>query len=255
MSTRLLLSVSEKFAKNVSSVQELVNFDRVVLEFAIEQVRGLDERLERANIKKAQLRAVRTIQHLENVRKNNSLRPQYAAIFNQAVVLLVSYFGSAVSDCFKAGVAELVRSSSLPKAGQEPLKVSLQELVEREFQIADHAGDLVIAAGGISFQDMGSIARAWKNWFSWSRARDDVTNDIILGQACRHAIVHSGAVVDRRLLGQVSGAVPRTLKRDLRDGQELAFEPGEIDSLAGSMRTYLDALLNGIGETTALEDR
>jgi hypothetical protein len=42
--------------------------------------------------------------------------------------------------------------------------------------------------------------------------RDKDVNNIILGQACRHVIAHRGAVVDERLVRQVKGAQPRTIK-------------------------------------------
>ena len=67
-------------------------------------------------------------------------------------------------------------------------------------------------------------------------------NDIIVGHAARHVVVHSGAVVDRKMINQVKGAVPRTLKEALSEGKVIRFSPEEIRSLATSMTNHLSTL-------------
>ncbi|HZC81380.1 MAG TPA: hypothetical protein VE222_06610, partial [Nitrospiraceae bacterium] len=76
----------------------------------------------------------------------------------------------------------------------------------------------------ISFQDMQSIARAFRDYVGFEPTRNENVNDIVLGHACRHVIVHAGAVFDRKALGQVRSAVPRTLKKNINVGDAVTFE-------------------------------
>src|SRR5438045_1313089 len=87
------------FAANVASVDALVNFDRFILDFAIERVERLHRRLEPRYLNPDD-NGEHTLMALTQVRANDALRPSYQQIFNQAVVLLVSYFGSTIADLF-----------------------------------------------------------------------------------------------------------------------------------------------------------
>ena len=60
--------------------------------------------------------------------------------------------------------------------------------------------------------------------------RDQCTNDVILGQPARHVMVHAGGRIDERLIKQVTGANPRTLKPRPTPGQLVQFEPSEVRS-------------------------
>ncbi len=53
-------------------------------------------------------------------------------------------------------------------------------------------------------------------------------NDITTSHACRHVIVHSGAIVDRRMIGMLRSAQPRTLKPDVQEGERIQFSEEEI---------------------------
>src|ERR1043166_3445495 len=92
------------FKANLDSVVSLINFDREVQDYAISRVQELHTRLKKGGIDNARLNAERTVEILQNIRRNDSLRPRYEVIFNQALVLLVSHFGSAVGDIFRYAV-------------------------------------------------------------------------------------------------------------------------------------------------------
>lgn len=67
-----------------------MNFDRQVLQIAIERVNGLyDELKGREKVADLERYAERTVIVLNNIRRNDSLRHRYETIFNQALVLLV----------------------------------------------------------------------------------------------------------------------------------------------------------------------
>lgn len=72
--------------------------------------------------------------------------------------------------------------------------------------------------------------------------RTPATNDIILGQAARHMIVHNMATVDAKMLKQISTAAPRDLKPDLTLGQKITFTREEIDLLGDRMEEYVGTL-------------
>ena len=97
------MSVTENFEKNVKSVEKLVNFDRQVLGMAITSIGKLHEMLtgKPHSITNEKINGKRTLDQLQNIRKNDSLKLYYSTINIQAVVLLVSYFGSAITDLFR----------------------------------------------------------------------------------------------------------------------------------------------------------
>jgi hypothetical protein len=92
------MSVVEVFQAHVRSVERLMNFDRDVMEFAIERIEALCGGLKRLRIDNAHLNGERTLQMLRGYRSHDSLRPRFEAVFNQALVLLSSYFASCARD-------------------------------------------------------------------------------------------------------------------------------------------------------------
>jgi hypothetical protein len=87
---------------------------------------------------------------------------------------------------------------------------------------------------------MQSIARAFKDYLGIEIERTQRVNDIVLAQGCRHVIVHSGGIVDDRLVRQLSSAQPRRLKPRLVLGERIQFtdearqsreQPGPAKSL------------------------
>jgi hypothetical protein len=143
---------------------------------------------------------------LSNVADSESLRPQYAAMFNQSIVLLVSYFGAAAHTLFRQGVAVALAAGANVPAATDELKVSRRAVAQAEGDREVMFADLLIAQYDISFQDMQSIRRAFEKHLGVGLQRSASVNDIILGQAGRHVIVHAGGMVDNRMIRQVAGA-------------------------------------------------
>lgn len=235
------MSVVNAFFKHVQSVEKLMNFDRDVLDFAIQGIEELKQRLEKHHqLDNPSLTAARTLEILKGYREHDSLRPRYTTIFNQALVLLVSYFGSSIHDLFRQGVAfALIREKEDSVLLREQIKFSLRELREADFDLKTLAPDLLVQAKDISFQDMQSIGRAFKDYVGIFIERDETVNEIIVAQACRHVIVHSGGVVDEKLVRQVAGANPRTLKPKLLIGESIQFTVEEVTKVSASMVSYL----------------
>lgn len=236
----------ESFERNLESVQKLMNFDRDVQDMAITHIEELHSSLVNGQkITNEQINGKRTLDMLKGIRENDSLRPRYKIIFNQAVVLLVSYFGSAISDCFRLATQIAVESGD-KRVLDEELNLEIKELIDRGDQIVDVLGDLLIQKKDISFQDMKSTHRAFRKYFGIEIDRNEIVNNIILGQACRHCIVHEGGRVNRRIIKQIENAKPRNLKPSMRESEQLDFTTDEVEELGGYMKDYVSNLQTGI---------
>ena len=73
--------------------------------------------------------------------------------------------------------------------------------------------------------------------------------NIIVGQACRHAIVHDGATANSRVMNQVRNAIPRTLKPNLTLNEKIQFSISEIEDLAEEMKSYIENLVKVVSNT------
>jgi hypothetical protein len=235
------------FRSNVESVYKLMNFDRVVMDFALQNVEALHERLQSTSAAdRPWLNAEHTVAALKRVRQNDSLRLQYRTIFNQCDVLLVSYFAATTGDLFKACLPERLRRSKDKKFLKQDMKVTFADLKENEFDLIDRFAELFIEGRDISFQDMGSIARAFGDFIGFEPPRTDHVNNIIAAQACRNAIVHAGSIADRRLVRQVQDAHPRQVQLDIQEGQLIEFRPEEVEQVGTSMQSYIGDLVDGL---------
>ena len=222
--------VDNAFRANVELVYELANFDRLVLGFALSTLDTLQERL-KERFENERLLVTNALAVLRQIEGNDSLRPKYQHIFNQCVVLLVSYFSAAVSDIFRESFCRGFDGNLHEKLAEEDLKLSVAELRDLDGAPSDKVADLFILKKDISFQDMQSISRTFARYFDVVVSKDETINDIIVGQASRHVIVHAGSVVDHKMILQVARASPRTLKHDLEEGTPLQFSVEEIRAL------------------------
>lgn len=244
-----LNSVKETFKGNVQSVHKLMNFDRDVQDILIEHIADLSHRLKtQQRITNELLNGERQLKMLRQIRENDSLRPRYEVIFNQAVVLAVSYFGSAIHDLLRLCIADAIKHKQHKRLLNEEFKVSIADLISNSASLEEAIGDLFITRKDISFQDMQSIGRAFSDYLEITVEKDVTVNDIICGQACRHAIVHDGARVNTRVMRQISAANPRKLKQRLNEGDALKFSPEEVDLLCESMNKYIENLCKKLEE-------
>jgi hypothetical protein len=246
-------TVLENFESNVASVKNLMSFDSYVLEMAISSIEELHQRLKHGQgMENPQLNGERTLTMLRQFHSNASLKPKYQTIFNQGLVLLVSYFASAVHDLFKGALEISILNDTDSPALAEDLKITMRDLKEVDFDLQASFAGLFVRAKDISFQDMQSIGRAFKTYLQIEIVKDEVVNEIILGQACRHVIVHAGGLINKMLLRQVSGAKPRNLKPKLIEGELIHFTPEEVELVANKMCIYLQRLSTSVERTTGV---
>ena len=243
----VIASAEETFSKNVESVHKLMEFDDALLQFCITRFSDLALRMEKSGISnRLTLTTNRTLGELKRIRQNQSLRLQYVEIFNQSLVLLVSYFGSSIRDLFKATFIFALNSGKLGKLGEQDIKISLADLHAAGDDLSEKIADVFVVQKAISFQDMQSIGRAFERYLGFKPQRDSHINNIILAQACRHAIVHNGSKVDLKLLKQIADAKPRGMKQALSPDKKLQFEPSEIKIVGESMKHFMHALGAGL---------
>jgi hypothetical protein len=235
------------FEANANSVSKLLNFDREVIGLAVKGVSDLHAKLVTLGYDNAALNAKNTLKMLQDIKDHDSLLPRYRIIFNQGVVLLVSYFGSVVQDLFKIAVsARLLLDDDASTLMKEELKLSVRKIRERGWILNDIAADLLVDKKDLTFQDMKSIAEAFEDYVGIHIERDRAVNNIIVAQACRHVIVHAGHAVTSKMMHQLREANPRKLKPDIAIGEVVQFTPHEVEVVAASMRAYVGALAKAI---------
>lgn len=244
-----MTTVVKNFERNIDSVKSLMSFDRFVLESTIQAISDLQQRLINHGFDNPLLNATRTLDMLRGFQTNDSLRPKYQTIFNQGLVLLVSYFASATHDLFKGALHAAITINPESSVLNEEIRITVADLKEADFQLRDSVAEVFIRTRDISFQDMKSIGRAFKNHLNIDVEKTESVNEIILGQACRHVIVHAGSVANELLVRQIANAKPRTLKKILTPGQEIQFSPEEVEVVAKNMRDYLINLSQQVEKT------
>jgi hypothetical protein len=242
-------STVNTFKRNIESVKKLINFDREVLDLAIEPIKELHETLmSKRGITNDQLNGKRTLDILNSIRTNDSLKSRYSIINNQAIILLVSYFSSAVADLFRTASKVSIDKHRDKRVLDEELKLKVSELLLLGSSVGDTIGDLLISKSSISFQDMKSIRREFNKYFGIEIQKDITVNNIILGHACRHSIAHEGGIVNARIINQIKGAKPREIKEELNEGTVIEFSEDEINILSNSMLKYVENLSSKVND-------
>jgi len=238
--------IKKTFSANLASVDDLIDFDQLILMLATSNLKKIVDTLEVAG----KVQAARDVQNrmavLENIRSHASMKKHYGTIFGQGVVLLVSYFASVTQDLFKSAASHAFTSGSDAPVTSQEVKLTWRDL-SAEIENPAHAfAELLVTQKDISFQDMQSIARAFSNYFGIEIQRESHVNDIIVAQAARHSIVHNGGIVDKRMINQLNSAKPRTIKRVVTMGEEVKFVPDEVRAVAAAMKEYVENLIRAL---------
>jgi hypothetical protein len=234
------------FRRNIDEVDKLVNFDKELLQIVIINIQDLHDGL-KAKIGDPRSNGGRVLEMIKGIRDNETINSKYTAICNQAVVLLVSHLSSALGDLFREAVAEKLQSDNpSEKFLDEEIKLTMREMREREWNLKTAAADLLIAKHDFTFQDMGSTVRAFKEYVGVVIERNEIMNNIIAAQACRHVIVHAGGRVSEKTIRQVSTANPRSFRANLTTDELIQLNVKEIDSIKEDMFKFVEKLANDI---------
>lgn len=235
------------FSKNIEAVNQLADLDRGLIDQTIQQLRERDARLLSANVDNPRLLTGNTLANLENIRKNDSLRPGFQALVNQSAVLLASYFASGVSQLFRSAIAGALEHVPSKGLEQHELKFTVRDLKNMGGDIFEAIPDLIAEGPGVSFQDTKSIQRIFKEYLNIEIPRDEVTNDVSVELALRHVLVHNGGIVDRKCLRQTQESLPRTFRCDIKLGEAINFNTEEVRAIGATMIEYVQRLANECG--------
>jgi hypothetical protein len=226
MKVRTLQEIEAHFDKQLHTVDELITFDRFILDYCVQQIEILDDRLKNGVLKitNPYYLAENTLKAIKNVRQNNSLRTHYNSMFNSCLVLQVSYFTSTIEDIFDCACFWLYSNKHRDDLNPEELK----------------------KRNDIKYQNMGSIKKSFKNYLGIDIVNDSICNTIILAQLSRHAIVHSLALADDKFITNLANASPRDIKRDINRGEEILFSSTELDYVKLAMTQFISILCDKI---------
>lgn len=240
----------ETFRRNISEVDRLVNFDKELLQIVTLQIEELHEKI-KGHFVDDRLNGGRALTIIRGIRDNATIRAKYVAIYNQAVVLLVSHLSSALGDLFRAAVLEKLQSAEPGKLLEEEIKLTFGEMRDRDWNLQSAAADLLIAKYDFAFQDMASTVRAFKIFLGVELTRGETMNNIIAAQACRNVIVHAGGRVSEKAVRQVSKAYPRTLRTSFNVEESIQFSADEIEAVKADMLRFFGQLADGISQVAA----
>jgi hypothetical protein len=238
-------TVAKTFENNATDVERLIDFDRDVVQIMINSLEMLKKDVP-PQLHSFAGRIDRAATIVSNIRKNDSLKSKYGTVCNQAVVLLVSHFSSAVGDLFRKSVTATLDREGNETLLNEELKLTFKEMQDRNWDLKNSAGDLLIAKKDLTFQDMQSTVRAFDSYVGVEIIRDQCTNNIILGQAARHVIVHTSARATDRMLKQLSKADPRSLKQRIEPDEALVFFKEEVLELKSEMIKFIQRLVTDL---------
>jgi hypothetical protein len=240
-------AILENFNNNIESINELMTLDALIQDLCIKALESSVSVIKKdgyADRHPCLTPLNNALVNMKQIRKNESLGPYYEVVYNQSLVLLVSYFAFTLQDLFCVALTNKIASKNLGTIANEEFKVSLVELYAFDsVPISQAIADLLIAKKDISFQDMRSIARTFKEYIGYEPVQDTDVNNIISGQACRHAIVHYGAIANEKTIAQILKATPRDIKIELTKDQKIVFTPDEIKMVGDSMKKYAENLI------------
>lgn len=236
--------ILDSFTSHIESVRSLMNFDNILLDFCIGQIEHLNDRIiNNAEIKitNVQFLPETTLKQLKSIKKNDSMRIQYESIYNQCLVLIVSYYTSSIKDLFRDTLQYYSEKKyEHLKCINSELKFTFEELDTYDFNLSKSVGDIIIRKRNLTFQDMQSICREFMLYFGIKIEKDRIVDNIILAQAARHAIVHSLSIADEKFINQIAQTTQRTIKTSIKIDDELKFSPDEIEEIMNSMREFFN---------------
>lgn len=236
--------IIKNFNNNVSDVYKILVLDDLILKNTIQILEDRQKNLRNSGIENAFMLGENAIQQLKNIRSNESIKPGYKLIHNQCVILLVSYFSSSMHDLFNTAATMAFKGGISKKIRSNEIKFTIDELKSYDFDLSDEIGSIISKKFDISFQDMGSISRALKDYLEVEIPWDKTVNNIITMQACRHAIAHAGETVDERLINQLRNSKDRDIQKSLSVGQRVQFTPEEVKKGGEEMKKYMSSVVN-----------
>lgn len=229
-----------------------MDFDQFIIDFPLHQAEKLKNHCSRHKLTVALNHAEQIIQFLSGIKEHGSTKISYQTIYNQCVVLLVSFFTAALEDIFEYCIFSAIINTTPKWLGKE-LTIDIHDFCQIEGDPSKRVGELLIKNNDISFQDMKSIKRTFHDYFDIDISKDENMLNIIFGQASRHLIVHSSGRIDNRFKAQITSTVGRTIMKELPDEGIIRFEKQEIKKLGQNMQNFIVSLIGSLAKHQLLE--
>jgi serine/threonine protein kinase len=181
---------------------------------------------------------------LKTIREHNSSSPYYEIVYNQSVVLLVSYFESTLEDLF-INILSIKISDGTLNYPTNKIKLNLKELCEL---ITNHENipKVWLSQNEINFQNINHAEATFKDYFGILSCGDKHIDNIKMGALCRHIIVHSGEIISQNNVEAAKKIIHRDIMGKFTAGDKIRFEPEEITKICESMETYIDNIIKQI---------
>lgn len=184
-----------------------------------------------------QQRSVRNgIAALENI-SEDSMAESFSAIYSQMCVLAVSIFEAQLKQFFE-DFASTPGALSKNSDKLKSIKFSVHDLIEHDLNLGGKIGRLITQKENISFQDMGSVIRVFKDYFGKELMfEEDVTKRAIFYLECRHSLVHRGGVVDQKFMDAVT--VRKANLHSYKLGDDISLDVGDWDKVGSALLAVL----------------
>jgi hypothetical protein len=190
------------FKSSLADIEKLIETPNRIQEFGLNYLKAIDAS-QLSNTEKRKLE--NSIQALENI-STASLKESFHIIYSQLCVLAVSSLSATIEKHFINYANSNWQKIDTSSKKLEELKISLKYLVENNLRFSGKFGKLIVERdNSIKFQDLNSIVRTYKEYFSIDLTLEEsVTQKVVFYQQVRHIIVHKGSVVDGSFLNAVA---------------------------------------------------
>ena len=235
-----------RFDDSCKSVIQLRDFDQLLMHVVVDLFTNMQSKFAQAT-PNGTLKAVENAHRtLIAIKDNESLGPHYESIHNQCIVLLVSHFTSALKEMLVRFFDIALLDHRFERLGKQDFKLSVSELREASSDSSRSYGDIFLSKRDVSFQNLESIDRLFRDSFGVSIEKDPKVQDLILAMEARHCIVHSGSKVERKTAQHLRAAPDRSIKPHLSEGDRITFTKDEINLVLDRMKDYLNGLSHKI---------
>lgn len=229
-----------KFQIDVESVKSLMDFDKTLLEIVTKQLEGLATKL-KGKSEIAHREVIKSIAWVENIRSNNSLQGKYTQIYNSCLVLLVAYFSEVLKLLFVYRLQQKIDNWG-KIFESDKLKLNFEELKKYDFNLKKDISRVITDSLKISFQDMQSTCRCFKEYIDYEIKPSRKQSNIIVAQAARHVIVHADWKINKDFLNQVRTRWDRDLLPKASEGDSISLNKSDIDLVIKEMSDFIEEL-------------
>jgi len=232
-------NVLDEFRRDLESIYSLLDFDQFIIDLPLSEIRALKTYAEEQDLPIVKQKAEKLEKILTGIREHGSTKITYGTIYNQCIVLAVSYFSAALENLFEYCIESSLKAGGSEVLRSEEIKLRVKDICSIGPNPLSQVGEFLVSNNKISFQDMKSIKRSFKEYLNVDIIKDELTNDIIFAQAARHIIVHNGSEINSRFQNQILAAAPRTIKPELPYTGKLSFGKEEIIQVGRRMEEYM----------------